>query len=303
MPRAPSPAPDSQSATHHFITSRSARPVSASSRLVVGLVGGPMVRLILSGLVCLLAVNLVLAQQVTYIYDELGRLVGVIDPNGEAATYEYDAVGNILSIGRIPASTLKIIEFTPDKGPAGTQVTIHGKGFSGVPGQNTVKFSNNKTATVISESPTELTVEVPSMAFTGPIKVEAQSQTDTSTSDFVIASDDTPPAIVSFSPSIVAPGETVTIIGDNFSADPTANLVLFNSTHAGIALSTTTSLDAIVPPTAGSGRITLSTVVDTAISMDDLFIPPTLSTQITSKSRAGYPSVRRILCLLRLPER
>jgi len=39
-------------------------------------------------------------QKVIYLYDDLGRLVRVIDENNECATYEYDAVGNILSITR-----------------------------------------------------------------------------------------------------------------------------------------------------------------------------------------------------------
>jgi len=36
--------------------------------------------------------------QITYIYDELGRLVGVVDPNAERVIYAYDAVGNLTSI-------------------------------------------------------------------------------------------------------------------------------------------------------------------------------------------------------------
>jgi YD repeat-containing protein len=38
-----------------------------------------------------------IAADIIYIYDELGRLVGVVDPAGDAVTYRYDAVGNLLS--------------------------------------------------------------------------------------------------------------------------------------------------------------------------------------------------------------
>ena len=38
---------------------------------------------------------------VRYIYDELGRLVGVIDTNGDAAAYHYDAV-ETCSASRVP---------------------------------------------------------------------------------------------------------------------------------------------------------------------------------------------------------
>jgi YD repeat-containing protein len=35
---------------------------------------------------------------VQYVYDDLGRLVKVVDQNGNVATYNYDAAGNLLSI-------------------------------------------------------------------------------------------------------------------------------------------------------------------------------------------------------------
>ena len=38
------------------------------------------------------------AQTVQYIYDENGRLTGVVAPSGNAAQYNYDAAGNISSI-------------------------------------------------------------------------------------------------------------------------------------------------------------------------------------------------------------
>ena len=40
------------------------------------------------------------ADQAQYIYDDLGRLAQVIDGQGNVATYNYDAVGNLLSITR-----------------------------------------------------------------------------------------------------------------------------------------------------------------------------------------------------------
>lgn len=41
-----------------------------------------------------------LRAEIAYIYDESGRLTGIIDPSGESAVYRYDAVGNLLSITR-----------------------------------------------------------------------------------------------------------------------------------------------------------------------------------------------------------
>lgn len=45
-------------------------------------------------------INMSLPVPINYSYDDLGRLIGVVDKNGDAATYSYDAVGNLLSISR-----------------------------------------------------------------------------------------------------------------------------------------------------------------------------------------------------------
>lgn len=47
--------------------------------------------------VLLLTTSLGAQGSIRYIYDELGRLVGVIDANGDSATYHFDAVGNAAS--------------------------------------------------------------------------------------------------------------------------------------------------------------------------------------------------------------
>ena len=81
---------------------------------------------------------------VQYFYDDLGRLVKVVDQNGNFAAYNYDAVGNLLSITRsaLPANGgLAILGFTPQRGPAGTTVTIQGQGFSATPSADAVQFN------------------------------------------------------------------------------------------------------------------------------------------------------------------
>ncbi len=71
-------------------------------------------------------------QDVHYVYDPLGRLVGVIDPAVGTARYTYDAVGNITSVTRPLPDVVSIIDFSPHQGPVGTQVTIYGTGFGTV---------------------------------------------------------------------------------------------------------------------------------------------------------------------------
>ena len=53
------------------------------------------------------------SETVQYIYDDLGRLVGVVDSSGELAVYAYDAVGNLLSITRTGAGQVAIVTFSP----------------------------------------------------------------------------------------------------------------------------------------------------------------------------------------------
>lgn len=87
---------------------------------------------------------------ISYAYDSLGRLVGVSDSQGGAATYAYDSVGNLLSIVTNPSSQVSIMGFVPTSGTAGTIVTISGTAFSATPSQNTVLF--NGTAATINIS-------------------------------------------------------------------------------------------------------------------------------------------------------
>ena len=66
------------------------------------------------------------ADQAQYIYDDLGRLSQVIDGQGNVATYQYDAVGNLLSItcntGGGVAPT--ITTFTSNTSNAGATVNV-----------------------------------------------------------------------------------------------------------------------------------------------------------------------------------
>src|SRR3954462_15412979 len=89
------------------------------------------------------------AEGVSYVYVELGRLVGVVDPAGDSVVYTYDAVGNLLSISRQSSSQPTILDFTPKTGPPGTNVTLQGTGFGATAGMNIVT-SSGLHATVTS---------------------------------------------------------------------------------------------------------------------------------------------------------
>ncbi len=153
------------------------RIVTPSGRNYIRLFGGtligprhPVFTLILAAIFTLwtlVAATLAVGQGVQYIYDDLNRLVGVVDPSGEVAQYSYDAAGNLLAITWSSSSQVSIIDFSPRSGPVGTTVTITGTGFSATPEQNTITF-NGVAALVNFATTTQLVTAVPSGATTGP---------------------------------------------------------------------------------------------------------------------------------------
>jgi len=121
---------------------------------------------------------------ITYAYDPDGRLVGVVNGSGSAASYQYDAVGNLLSITS-PTTAVAILALSPQSGPGSTCVTIYGTGFSATPSQNTVKFDGT-AATVSYSTPTTIVVAVPSGASTGTVSVTSPSGSANSPNSFTV---------------------------------------------------------------------------------------------------------------------
>jgi YD repeat-containing protein len=219
-----------------------------------------------------LAATLTAQNPIRYVYDELGRLVGVIDTNGDAAVYQYDAVGNLLSITRTSASQVSIIDFAPNDGPIGQTVTIYGTGFSATAGSNTVTF-NGTSASITSASTTALTVTVPSGATTGTIGVTSPNGSATSGSSFTVTVSATP-TITSFSPTTGVAGTSVTITGTNFQTTAANNQTRFNNSFTAPTGSSATTVTAPVPSSTASGRLIVKTPTGTAVSTDDFIIPP-----------------------------
>jgi YD repeat-containing protein len=208
---------------------------------------------------------------ITYVYDELGRVVGVVDSSGDTATYTYDAVGNVLSIGRYSSAQVSIISFTPSSATVGTTVNIYGTGFSATASQDAVAF-NGVSATVTSATSTQIVTSVPAGATTGPITITAPAGTATSSTNFTVAANSGAPTITSFNPTIGTAGTAVTVTGTNFDSN-FANKLRFNITRSTISAGTTTSISTVVPAATGSGHITVNTPSGSAVSSQDFYIP------------------------------
>jgi len=219
-------------------------------------------------------VNLSLPGQsaITYDYDELGRLVGVIDSLSDAAAYRYDPVGNLVSISRNPATQTSIIDFTPKSGPVGTAVTISGTAFSSTSGQNTVSF-NGTNAAVSSATTSQIVTTVPTGTTTGTIQVISPSGTATSSGNFTVTSGNGLPTISSFTPTVAIAGTSITISGTNFDASPINDRLHFNTTLAKVNTASSTSLTANLVAAIGSGKMSVATPVGSVTSSQDLYVP------------------------------
>jgi YD repeat-containing protein len=212
------------------------------------------------------------AGPINYVYDELGRLVSVIDSSGDTATYRYDAVGNILSISRQNSNKLAIISFTPQSGTAGAAVTINGTGFSTTAAQDSVSF-NGVSATVISGTATQINVTVPATASTGPIAVTTAAGSVSSNANFTVLTSSGAPTITGFTPNMGTSGTAVAINGTNFDVAANNDVITLNTSYVAATSATALQINTSVPASTGSGRISVATPAGTATSSQDFYIP------------------------------
>jgi hypothetical protein len=226
------------------------------------------------------------ADSISYAYDELGRVTQASNiTNGQAAVYTYDAVGNITSQKSVALDVLSISSFTPNRGNAGTSVTIVGTGFSTTPTSNTVKF-NGSSATVTTATATQLVVIAPSGVTTGPISITKNSTSVTSAIPFTVVTGAVgSPTISGFTPTSGIAGTNVTINGTQFQSNVTKNKVWFNTAPAAITSATSTVLTATVPPIATSGPIKVFTPYGSATSSVDFTVPPPGISSVASTQR------------------
>lgn len=205
-------------------------------------------------------VYLVQADQAQYLYDDQGRITGVTDSTGALAVYNYDAVGNLLSINRLtpPGSGIGIYLVNPITGPVTQICRLQGYGFDPIPSNNVVKF-NGVTATVSSATAYSLTVVVPAGASTGTVTVTNTNGTANSPSSFTVVG---PASIISMNPATFTQGTTVpaTIQGTNL-----ANATAVTFTQPGLAAtmvtgvtSTTLPVTLSVAPTVPPGTYTFT---------------------------------------------
>jgi len=202
-----------------------------------------------------------------YLYDDLGRLILAVNSDGSAALYEHDPNGNLTAIHQWAGSAPIVAAFSPSSGPVGSQVTISGAGFDPSTGGNTVTIGG-AAATVGTATSSTLVVTVPSTAVSGPIAVSVSGVTGTSAATFVVRR----PSIAGFSPSVVNPGNAVTVTGTNLNLVPGSTSVSVGGTVA--TLTSLTNSQVVFNAPATSGPIVINTSYGQAQSATALFVVP-----------------------------
>ncbi len=158
------------------------------------------------GLLLMMGQGISFADQAQYFYDELGRLIGVVDGQNNAAGYQYDEVGNLLKIDRFntAGSNVGIFFVTPGSSLVNKPVEIRGFGYTTPASSNTVSFNGTNAAVVFGTS-SSLLVTVPIGTTTGPITVTNANGTATSSQVFKVL---VPPIVTGLDPPSAPQGVT-----------------------------------------------------------------------------------------------
>ncbi len=149
-----------------------------------------------------------------------------------------------------------ISSFSPTSGPAGTIVTLTGTNFTGA--SQVTFYWNVSTTNFTVNSPTQITVTVPSGVSTGKIGVTTPGGTTNSYTNFTPA-----PTFSGFAPTSGAVGTAVTLTGTNFTGATTVKL---NFTLATFTVVSATQITTSVPSEATTGPIQVTTPGGTASS-------------------------------------
>ncbi|MHB1461090.1 MAG: IPT/TIG domain-containing protein [Armatimonadota bacterium] len=153
----------------------------------------------------------------------------------------------------------KITSFTPTSGIAGQSVVITGLQFNVVTGVN---FNSFPAQSYTIDSDTQITAVVPANATTGKIYLDIPHASKLSPATFTVL-----PTITSFTPASGKPGDTVVIQGTAF-----VNVlgVKFNDIAAASwSRNSNTSVNAVIPVGAGTGKIQITTLDGVATSDTD----------------------------------
>jgi hypothetical protein len=159
-----------------------------------------------------------------------------------------------------PPASPSISDFTPTNGSVGTSVTINGSNLANA---SAVRF-NGTSATILTDTSSQITTTVPTGATTGAITVTTGGGTATSPLSFTVTTTPAGPTISSISPTSGRVGTLVTINGSHLTGASTV-------TFGGGAVSSASVVNdskvtTAVPSGAKNGALTVTTPNGSATS-------------------------------------
>ncbi|WEK35895.1 MAG: IPT/TIG domain-containing protein [Candidatus Pseudobacter hemicellulosilyticus] len=153
-------------------------------------------------------------------------------------------------IGQYTYQDLSIAGISPANGPAGTNVSIRGKGFASLQGPAAVTI-NGQGSIVTFSADTLIVASVPVAAGTGQVRIMVNGQEVTGP-DFLFQH------IAAIKPMTGGAGTKVTISGEGFNTDLDKNSVAFNGKPATVVTATATELVVTAPEEVVTGSVTVT---------------------------------------------
>ncbi|MBM3273804.1 MAG: IPT/TIG domain-containing protein, partial [Candidatus Sericytochromatia bacterium] len=155
-----------------------------------------------------------------------------------------------------PLSVIKprLDSLTPAAAKVGDAVALAGAGFSPVPGGNTVMIGG-KQATILSASPKLIIAAVPAISADSGVTV-ATARGTTAARTLALLQNTIAPVVLGVAPHVAAAGNTITITGQNFTADSRVNFQ--GAANQAPATAEANSVTIKIPSSALPGTITVS---------------------------------------------
>jgi hypothetical protein len=173
----------------------------------------------------------------------------------------------------------RIVSVSPAQGTPGTMVTLAGATFGGA---TSVKFGAVAALSFTVVSNNSITATVPAAAISGRVTVTTPAGTASSPADFIVIR---APTISSFTPAAGPIGTSVTVNGTNLGS---VTSVSFNDTMASsVTILSATSLRAVVPASATSGKITVVGPAGQVLSAGSFAVTPSIDGFQPSRGAPG----------------
>jgi large repetitive protein len=186
-----------------------------------------------------------------------------------------EATSNSVSFLVVPGEP-EITTIVPARASVGMEVILQGKNLNTA---SSVKFGTKTITTFISKSDTEIKMAVPAGLGLGALDVTVTTEIGTSEkSTFTVVGK---PTISSLTPAIGPVGRVVLIAGTFFEE---TSKVKFGAGEATFLIKNATLIEATVPTTATTGKVTVTTPGGDAVSLTDFVVKD--APKITSFSPA-----------------